>query len=91
MENMEESWEYASIIGMLMYLANNTRPDIVYAVHACACYTHNPKQSHASAIKHILRYLKGTSEKGILLKPNQEEKLDCYVDSDFCRKLQFLP
>ena len=26
-EPMNESWEYASIIGMLMYLANNTRPD----------------------------------------------------------------
>ncbi len=40
-KKMEESWEYASIIGMLMYLANNTRPDIAYAVHACARLTHN--------------------------------------------------
>ena len=53
-----EQWEYASIIGMLMYLANNTRPDIAHAVHACARYLHNPKQSHATAVKHILRWNK---------------------------------
>lgn len=35
-ESMTESWEYASILGILMYLANNTRPDIAHAVHACS-------------------------------------------------------
>ena len=82
-EVMNEEWEYASIVGMLMYLANNTRPDIAHAVHACARYTHNPKKSHATAVKHILRYLKGTDTKGMILKPNKRDNLDCYVDSDF--------
>ena len=80
---MNESWEYASIIGMLMYLANNTRPDIAHAVHACARYTHHPKKSHATAVKHILRYLKGTADKGMVINPNNRDELDCYVDSDF--------
>ena len=80
---MEESWEYASIIGMLMYLANNTRPDIAYAVHACARYTHHPKKSHATAVKHILRYLKGTMHLGMIIKPKDTQALDCYVDSNF--------
>ena len=31
-----ESWDYAALVGCLMYLASNTRPDIQYAVHACA-------------------------------------------------------
>ena len=53
-KKMEETWDYASIIGMLMYLANNTRPGIAYAVYACAHYTYNPKQIHATAMKHIL-------------------------------------
>ena len=42
-KSIDESWDYASIIGMLMYLANNTRPDIAYTVHACARYTYSPK------------------------------------------------
>ena len=28
-----EAWDYATIMGMLMYLANNSRPDIAFAVH----------------------------------------------------------
>ena len=37
-----KSFNYASIIGMLMYLQGHSRPDIGYAVHACM-HTHNPK------------------------------------------------
>ena len=43
LDNMNEPWEYASIVDMVMYLANNTRPDIAHAVHACTRYTHCPK------------------------------------------------
>ena len=82
-ELMAESWEYASIIGMLMYLANNTRPDIAYTVPTCARYTHNPRKTHATAVKHILRYIKGTKTKGMILNPNHKQTLDCFVDSDF--------
>ena len=82
-ESMNESWEYASIIGMLMYLANSTRPDIAHAVHVCARYTHNPRKSHATAVKHILRYIKGTMLDGIILNPNNTHELNCFVDNDF--------
>ena len=64
-KEFSESWDYASIIGMLMYLSQNTRPDIAFAVHQCARFTHNPKNSHAVGVKHILRYLKGTQDKGM--------------------------
>jgi hypothetical protein len=32
-------WHYASMIGMLMYLTNNTRPVMVVAVHQAAYFT----------------------------------------------------
>ena len=41
-----ESWQHASAVGMLLYLASNTRPDIAFAVHQCARFTHNPRASH---------------------------------------------
>jgi hypothetical protein len=55
-----ENWEYRSIVGMMLYLAGSTRPDIAYVVHQCARFSHNPKRSHEIGVKHIARYLKGT-------------------------------
>jgi Reverse transcriptase (RNA-dependent DNA polymerase) len=80
---MTENWNYPSIVGMLMFLANNTRPDIAFAVNQCARFTHSPKQSHAVAVKAIVRYLIGTRNKGLILKPTNDLAVDCYVDADF--------
>ncbi len=51
---MSEKWNYASVVGMLMYLRSNLRPDITFAVHQAARFTHCPRESHAKAIKRIL-------------------------------------
>jgi Reverse transcriptase (RNA-dependent DNA polymerase) len=82
-EPVSGRFDYASAVGMLMYLCSNTRPDIQYAVHQCARFTHFPKKSHEDAIARICRYLQGTKEKGLRFKPDDELKLDCYVDADF--------
>ena len=34
---------YASVIGMVLYLASNTRPYISFSVHQCARFTNNTK------------------------------------------------
>jgi hypothetical protein len=79
----KEDWSYASVVGMFLYLASNSRPDIAFAVHQAARFTHNPKQSHAVALKRIARYLQGTKSRGLILKPTGQMKVDCYVDADF--------
>jgi hypothetical protein len=53
-ELMTEEWSYLSIVGMLLYLLMNTRPDIAFAVSQVAHFSYSPKQSHASAIKQIV-------------------------------------
>ena len=78
-----EAWKYRTIIGMLMFLSANTRPDLSYAVHQAAWFSHAPRHSHAVAVKRILRYLQTTKDKGMLLTPSSEQRVDCYVDSDF--------
>jgi len=47
-------------------------------------FTHAPKQSHAKAVKHILRYLKGTADMGTIVKPDGTFELHNYCDADFC-------
>jgi hypothetical protein len=78
-----ESWNYASIVGMLMYLANQTRPDIAFAVHQVARYTHNPREIHGKAVKRIVRYLAGTKNEGLIFTPNFDVGLEMYCDADF--------
>ena len=82
-DSFSEDWEYPVVVGMLMYLATNSRPDIAYAVNQCARFTHNPKASHAIGIKRILRYLKGTDTKGMTIQPTDKLDVHCYVDADF--------
>ncbi|GJY22764.1 uncharacterized mitochondrial protein-like protein, partial [Tanacetum coccineum] len=48
---------YRSMIGSLMYLTAS-RPDILFAVCACARFQVTPKVSHLHAVKRIFRYLK---------------------------------
>jgi hypothetical protein len=73
---------YASVIGMLLYLSHS-RPDIAFATHQCTRYAFAPKQSHEDALKCIGRYLKGTLDKGLILCPSDDLKIDCYPDADF--------
>ena len=82
-KNVSGCINYASVIGMHLYLGH-TRPDISFATHQCARYTHFPKQSHKNALKRIGRYLKGTLNEGLILNPAKELKIiDCYPDADF--------
>ncbi|GJQ92693.1 putative ribonuclease H-like domain-containing protein [Tanacetum coccineum] len=52
---------YRSMIGLLMYLTSS-RPDIMFAVCACARYQVNPKVSHLQVVKRIFRLNEVTSE-----------------------------
>ena len=83
-EPFSEVWPYASIVGMLMYLATHTRPDIAFAVSQVARFTHAPKKSHGVAVKQIVRYLVGTQQQGITYVRSISLCLEAYVDADFC-------
>jgi hypothetical protein len=78
-----ETWSYRTVIGMLMFLSANTRPDIAFAVHQAARFSHLPRNSHSLAVKRILRYLKQTNDQGFFLQPDATHRVDCYVDADF--------
>ncbi|GJR26434.1 putative ribonuclease H-like domain-containing protein [Tanacetum coccineum] len=75
---------YRSMIGSLMYLTSS-RPDIMFAVCACARYQVNPKISHLHAIKRIFRYLKGQPKLGLWYPKDSPFDLVAYTDSDYAR------
>ena len=82
-ESPQESFNYASVIGMLQYLQGHTRPDITFAVSQCARYIHNTRRSHEIALLRIGQYLRGTATEGLTMTPNSSLGLDCFVDADF--------
>ena len=74
--------QYRGVIGSLLYLSTS-RPDILFSVCMCARFQLNPKQSHLSAIKRIIRYLVGTINLGLWYPKNSTCNLIGYFDSDF--------
>ena len=66
-----------------MYLAVSTRPDIAFSVNNLARFNSNPQKEHWTALKPILRYLKGTTNIGILYKHDGSDKCVGYSDADW--------
>jgi len=54
------SFNYAAVVGILLYLSGHSRPDIAFAVHQCARYTFHPTRRHELSLIRFGRYLKGT-------------------------------
>jgi hypothetical protein len=77
-------WHFRSIIGKLNFLEKSTRGKLGYSVHQCARFCEDPTMSHTEAVHHIVRFLAGTKDEGIILKP-REVSFECFADADFCR------
>ena len=60
---------YHQMIGSLMYLTN-TRLDICFAVNTSSHFLTDTRHVHLTAAKHILRYLKGTIDYGLINATN---------------------
>lgn len=84
---------FKQLVGSLMYLTV-TRPDLMYGVSLLSRYMSRPTMSHWLVAKRILRYLKGTTELGILYKKgegsskgNGSPKLLAFTDSGYADDL----
>jgi hypothetical protein len=67
----QETWNCQSIIGNLNFLAQNTRPDISFAVHQCAHFCQAPTALHEMAIKRVVCCLIYMKDKGLILHPTK--------------------
>ena len=77
------NFNYRSVVGKLNYLAQTSRPDIMYAVHQIAKFSADPREPHGDAILYLTRYLKKTRDIGVCFNPNPEKGFECYCDADF--------
>nr|GEW98589.1 hypothetical protein [Tanacetum cinerariifolium] len=73
---------YRSMIGSLMYLTAS-RPDIMFAVCACARFQVTPKTLHLHVVKRIFRYLKGQLKMGLWYPKDSPFDLEAFSNSDY--------
>ncbi|XP_060959182.1 secreted RxLR effector protein 161-like [Cannabis sativa] len=76
---------YTNGVGSLMYVMVCTRPDLAYSLSIVSRFIGDPGQEHWSALKWILRYVKGSLDIGLTFgnKSNSQEELTGFVDSDY--------
>ncbi|KAJ9561852.1 hypothetical protein OSB04_007012 [Centaurea solstitialis] len=79
---MPDPEPYRRLVGRLIYLAV-TRPDLAYSVHILSQFMQSPRLEHWEAAFRVVRYLKGTPGKGILLRANDDLALTGWCDSDW--------
>ena len=78
---------YQSAVGSLLYLSIGTRPDITYAVSSVAKFCANPNKQHWTAVKRIMRYLKGTLHLGLLYCKDGSKECVGHSDADWAGDL----
>ena len=91
-----DTFPYLSMIGAALYLAINTRPDIMFAVCLLARYSRNKPYAACIALAHMYSYIYGTTELGVTYNvgPFQgadfETMLDMFgmSDADFAGDLR---
>jgi hypothetical protein len=81
-EPLEDSTNYARLMGELSYLAVWSRFDLSKSTNSLARYISCPTVAHWQAALGIVRYLAGTTDYGILYQ-RSDDPVHGYCDSDF--------
>ena len=81
-ELLEDETMYPKLVGSLIYLAL-TRPNIAYAIGVVSQFIQNPRKPHLEAVRRILRYVKGTSDFGILYEKGVSCKVVGFCDANY--------
>ena len=74
---------YREALGSLMWMQVATQPDLSFSVNLLARFAHNPGKAHWNALKHVLGYIKGTLNHGIMYRAGTTLNPVGYVDSNF--------
>jgi hypothetical protein len=77
------NFNYRAAVGKLNYLAQTTRPDIMYVTHQIAKYLSDPRQPHGEAILYLVCYWKKMRNLGLKFKPDPKKGCKCYCDANF--------
>eukprot|EP00253_Pinus_taeda_P027539 PITA_27539 len=72
---------FTQLKGSLMYLVN-TKPEICYAINSLSQFMVEPKRVHWETAKHVLGYLQGIVDYGLLYTKSKDIKMSGFTDAD---------
>ncbi|MBW0538940.1 hypothetical protein O181_078655 [Austropuccinia psidii MF-1] len=76
--------DYLSAIGMILYLAQATRPDVMYAVNYLARFAMNAQDDHWKALKHLIDYINTTKHQHLRIGGDHTgNTMEVYVDANW--------
>lgn len=79
--------EYRKLIGMLLYLTTNTRPDIAASVSILSRRVEKPRDNDLNEVRRVIRYLKGTKDLKLTLNSEENDsKLHAYSDANWAEE-----
>ncbi|XP_020548134.1 uncharacterized protein LOC110011700 [Sesamum indicum] len=81
-EQMQNPQAYRKLLGRLLYLGF-TRPDICHGTQQLSQYMQHPNKSHWDAALHLVKYLKGTANRGLLFNADNDFQLQAFCDADW--------
>jgi hypothetical protein len=77
---------YQKAVGSILNAALGTGPDITYAISVLGRYAAQPSTLHLEAIKHSVRYLRGTCEYKLMIYDprlqHDSNSIVCYANGD---------
>lgn len=79
---------YRQVLGSLLYLSTQTRPEPATAVSMLEKVASGAAPRHWQAMKHVLRYLRGTQNYGLIMERNNGADLHSCSDADWARDLE---
>jgi Reverse transcriptase (RNA-dependent DNA polymerase) len=83
-ELLNNNDEYRKLIGMLLFVATHTRPDIAASVSILSQKVSNPRNTDMNEVKRMIRYLKGTKYMRLCLSIDDKGNLiQIYSDANW--------
>ena len=77
-----DNFPYRSLLGALLYLSMNTRPDIAYAVGVLSRFANKPTAVTCKLMVYLMQYVRGTADKGIIFSGSDFD-MHVFTDADW--------
>ena len=74
---------FRSYVGRVMFACMKTEPTISNACRELTCHLNAPNETHWTALKYLIGYLKNEGFQGLKMRAPNDRRVVAFVDSDY--------